>query len=93
MDPLVNLSTEPLSQLLLNGDDVRLIGVLAHQRGHDPMLALGVRVNVGRKMNVENGVSLTAPFLVEKKTCLFVRGLGSDERHGAGQTFHRTVVT
>ena len=93
MDPLVDLRTEPPSQLLLNGDDVRLIGVLAHQRGHDPMLALGVRVNVGRKMNVENGVSFIAPFLVEKKTCLFVRGLRSDERHGARQTFNGAVVT
>ena len=92
MDPMVDLSTEPPSQLLLNGRDVRLIGVLTHQRGHDPMLALGMGVNVGRKMNVENGVPFTAPFLVEKKTCLFVRGLRSDERHGAGQTFNRTVV-
>ena len=92
MDPLVDLSTEPPSQLLLNGSDVRLIGVLTHQRGHDPMLALGMGVNVGRKMNVENGVSFTTPFLVEKKTCLFVRGLRSDERHGAGQTFNGTVV-
>ena len=93
MDPPVDLSTEPPSQLLLNGGDVRLIGVLAHQRGHNPMLAIGVGVNIGGKMNVENGVSFTAPFLVEKKTCLRVRGLRRDERHGAGQTFHRIVVT
>ena len=46
MDPLVDHSTEPPSQLLLNGSDVGLIGVLTHQRGHDPMLALGMGVNV-----------------------------------------------
>lgn len=66
MVPLADLRAKPLHQFVSNGVHIGLACWVAHQGGHDPMMALRMGVEVRWEVNMEHRPAVFTPLFVEQ---------------------------
>ena len=89
--PLRNRRPEPIRQLAPDRLNVNILCVFAYQRCDHPMMAFGVRMEVGREVDMKHVLVFLAPFFVQEKAGLGERSGWCDKHHRCGQSLNGLV--